>query len=159
MSDTTLVSVLAKTPPTKAPLPKTGKKYKFQVLGGTHYEQGEVEDPTTGRKGIKDIAYGKGREAGDIVDSNLELDRLHNRRNSLKFRRLGEDGDPFPEELRQERLRASDAETRYRKALDRMSVRELVELAEDEKVEVKGQTKKEELVRTLLSVAGITTAG
>lgn len=131
------------------------KKYRFEVLGGAHWEPGEVEDPQTGRKTTKDIPYGPGRPAGPFIDSDIELDRLYNRKNAIKFKRLGEGDETWPEDLKRELLRANEAEARYKRALNNLDAKGLMSHADGEGIDTKGQSKKEDLIKTILDAVGI----
>ncbi len=175
------------TATTKAPeLAKADKPFKFQVMGGAHYEGTDIkvykrtadglEDlvaelacdadfrlnfpqglPLGYRKVSRDVAYGPKRPDGDIVESDLELDKMFNRNGSKKYQRLGADNNAVSaDDLRTERIGRQEAENRYRKALARMSVRELIDLAEADGVELRGNTKKDEVTAILLAAAGIT---
>ena len=131
------------------------KKYLFQVLAGRHWEPGEVENDR-GQKVIKDIKYGPKCPAGDIVESDLELDKLFNRPHSTKFQRVGEDGqrDARAEELKVEREKSAGAQSALSSALKKMSRAELVAWAEEQEIDLKGAQKHEDVLRAVLGTLG-----
>ena len=153
-------------------------KHKFQVLAGADIQPIPVLDeegnlilddvlvngqPTKedGKRLVmirtKDTLFGPRREAGDIVMCNIDLAKRYNRPNSIKYRHLDvETGDPFPEELKASRLETTDAQKRYAKSLDKMTVRQLIDTAEEDGVDLGGKTKKEEIIPILLRAANIT---
>lgn len=146
MSEATL-----ETPATAKPK----KKYLFQVLAGTHWEKGEVENDL-GHKVIKDIAYGPGRPAGDIVESDIDLAKRFNSANPAhppRFRRLGEDGqrDARAEELKVERQRSAGAQSALASALRKMSRQQLVQWAEEQEIDLRGANRHEEVLQVVLA--------
>jgi len=163
---------------------RANKPYKFQIMGGAHLEGSDIKVykrtaegleelvgefecdadfrlaypqgiPYGYRKLSKDVMYGPGRPVGDIISSDLELDKMYDRNGSKKYRRLDENNNPVVEELKAERIGRQEAENRYRKALARMSPRELIDLAAEDGVDLKGETKKEGVQALLLASAGI----
>lgn len=142
--------------PVKVAPAKSKKKYVFQVLGGRHWEPGEVTDDT-GKTVVKDIKYGPGCPFGDIVETDVELDKRFNRPNfPPKFRRLGEEGvrDAQAEEVRAERQQKNTAQAALRSALERMPRDALVQWAEEQKIDLRGAVKRDDVLRTILGTLG-----
>lgn len=135
--------------------PKAKKKYLFQVLAGSHWEAGDVVDDR-GHTVTKDIQYGPGRPAGDLVETDVELDKRFNRPNSQKFKRLGEgvQRDTKDVELNAERQRATLASAGLRKALEKMQRAELVAWAEEQEIDLGGAVKRDDVLRILLEAVG-----
>lgn len=151
------------------------KKYTFQVLGtgGGHIEPMPVRDeagnlvfvPALGpdnrpkvqdgkpvlRIQMADVIYGPRRDAGDIVETDKELDKIHNARGyPPKFLRLDKDHDPHAVALSDEKRRANALAADRRKLLEKMSFQQLREYAESEGIPVRGNTsKKDDLLRQI----------
>ena len=135
--------------------PPQAKKYLFQVLAGQHWESGEVADDT-GRTVKRDIKYGPNCPAGDLVETDVELDKRFNRPNSQKFRRMGEGAqrDTKDVELNAERQRAALASAGLRKALEKMQRAELVGWAEEQEIDLSGAVKRDDVLKILLDAVG-----
>lgn len=147
---------MAETAVTAAPPPaQRKKKYAFQVLAGRHWEPGEVVDDT-GRTSIKDVRYGPGCPAGDIVETDVELDRRFNRPNSIKFKRVGADGqrDARLEEVNAERHKANSAQAALKAALEKMPRDALVAWAEEQEINLGNAVKRDEVLRAILAALG-----
>ena len=173
MADAT--ATLPQAQQVKQPSANKPKRFAFQVLGGTHWEagptcpdckeivtkEGKCSKCEYDAKGqyetrqpvIRDIKYGPGRPAGDIVETNVDLAKLHNRPGTPpKFRRLGEEGvrDDHAAELTAERQRANMAERTLKSALEKMTRDGLVAWAEEQGIELKGAAKREDVLRIVL---------
>lgn len=160
------------------------KRLKFEVLAGSHFEPVPLLDSagnlifepvlfgdvamklgakTVVRIKTKDIIYGKlttgTREAGDIVETNVELDKLHNHPGMEKFRRLGDPGDlpgaRMAAEITQTRLERDEVKALLRSAIEGMEVRSLIEYAKAKEIDVKNETTKEKLVKLICSSLGL----
>lgn len=130
---------------------KPKKRFTFQILGGSHWEPGVVVDDQ-GNKRIKDIPYGPGRKAGDIVDTDVDLALRFNRPGMPpKVRRLGEDGvtDAHGQELKAERNRANLAQQVLLSALQKMTREALLAWAEENKIDVGKAVKKEDVLQAI----------
>lgn len=120
---------------------------KFRVLVGKHVEQlGIVEGE------VKTRSY----SAGEVVSSNRPLDEIHNKPGAMKFERLHE--EPRPSQAVQEpsgtpataaASPAAVAQTFSLEQLERMSVPDLQKLAEEEEIDLKGASKKQDLIRII----------
>lgn len=98
-------------------------KYKFRQIAGTHIDSlgppGDDGKPTTRKF-----------KAGDIIDTDQDLAKIF----GDKFVRLANDGEP-----------AEVRELDY----ERLSMRQLLAVAEDEGVDLKGETKKDKIIAML----------
>lgn len=138
-----------------APVATAPKLRRFQVLAGSHWEPREVVDPETGHKRVRDVPFGPGRPAGDIVETSVDLCRRFNRPGSVKFRDLGEENDPVGMEIKAERAARLDAETRLRAAFEAMTARSLIEYAEKQGWDLMGATSKEKVLPLVLQYSGL----
>lgn len=135
---------------------KGKKKYLFQVLAGQHWEAGEVTDDT-GRKVIKDIKYGPGSPHGDLIETDVELDKRFNQPPySIKFKRVGEgaERDAKMIELQAEKQKVTSAQTGLKSALEKMPRAELVAWAEEQEIDLGGAQKREDVLRVILGTLG-----
>lgn len=143
--------------PVKAP--ETGKTgsttfQKFQVRYGTYW-QGDEFDPTNGRQVKAPTPYGPGRKAGDIVETSQDLTKLNDRRhpNGPRFVRLGDQSNlveaQLTADLTAERNRANKLTIALRKDLEGKTVRELIEYAETNELDLQNETKKDNILKRL----------
>jgi hypothetical protein len=129
----------------------------FKVLGGNYNQvEGEHVNPLNGVKEKLVKKYGANAPNGDIVESKLDLEKLFNTPSSKKFQRL----DGGTEEL--QRLSAAtqgeaNAKARLERALAKMSVRDLIEYAEAEEIDLgklNAGSKKEDVLKAILKGQG-----
>lgn len=127
-----------------------GNPILIPVLGPTNEQRKDKSGKPLVKIQTKDVIYGPRRPDGDIVHTNQELDKLMNRpRQPERFVRLGTDLNPDTEALSAERIRSNKLAEKRRKLLARMNVQELREYAEDEKIDLKGASKKDDMLRII----------
>lgn len=116
------------------------KPAKFRVLFGIHAIS--VKEGPTGVR--RQITYGPRQEAGDIVESTVDLCKRFNRPGSVKYERLRDDGDKQPAGPARD-----DFDNKSLEELWKFIEEENDGLPEDAKFQLDKKMKKHELIRAL----------
>lgn len=149
------------------------KKFTYQCAAGSHFEQAPVRtpdgkliidpvylpdgEPKMTRDGkpvvlikTESIGYGPRRPAGDVFETNKEMETLNPPRPlPPKFVRLDEKRDPSVATLSEERRRNAALDKIRQNLLRAMNVTQLREYAESEGIDIGGANKAEEMVRRI----------
>jgi hypothetical protein len=165
------MSATATAPKATEPAPTSSPKgEKYQVRYGTFWhgeEYDRITDPKdprfpgTGRVIKPGVPYGPGRPAGDVVETNQDLTKLNDRRhpNGPRFVKLGSQDNRVEAELTAQLHQKTEAHARLmlstKNLLSRMSARELIEYAEGEEIDLKGETRKDAVLRIVLDEKGL----
>jgi len=153
------------------------EKLVFRVLHGHHEQVEEIQTIETEDGGKRDKKiikrYGPGTDNGDVVESkgfrrqkvklpdgkeewqwvehSPDLAGLFNTPNSMKFMRLNGENRQL-DQLAAATRKAARAEAALVKALEKMSVRELIEYAEAEEIDLGklgANSKKDDVIRAI----------
>lgn len=126
------------------------KKYRFKVLFGHHaHNYGTDENPDI-------VVY----RQGDEFDSDTELDRRFNAPGTMKFQRMQKVEDDTEEslDLLEQQLKERRAKLKSKKAkkaetpddgLDKMTMVQLQELAQDNDIDLGKAKSKEEIIAVI----------
>lgn len=147
------------TVPTRAERPV----YRFRVRSGTWWQPTSVIDEDTkepvkdrdGKPVYRDVPVGPSRPAGDIAVSTQRLDRLHNKGGNTMFELLDQNDDPRVGQIQRAEQARDAADARYRRALGKMTQRELLDHAEQEGIDLKGEMDEVRVRNMLLAAAGM----
>lgn len=137
--------------PTKVKPLEQGKM-SFEVMHGGHTVFCEIEDPETGNKVNRDVLFGPNRAVGKIITSDIDLCRRFNTPGQpKKYRRLDADtGESWPLELAEERNKSATATAKLRKVLSKLSVKDLINYANEERINLNGSKNKESILQMIL---------
>lgn len=111
---------------------------RFRLLVGAHLDYGPSGCECGGCEHFDPAFRGKNHryEAGDIIESKFDLEKRFNKLNSRKFERVGAGGEalaappaPYP--------------------LEKMTVEQLLTVAEEEEVNLKGASKKDDIIKAI----------
>jgi hypothetical protein len=159
------MSTATMTPPRASTQSKGPKPlYKFRIHSGTYWKAEPLKDEETGEQVMdangkpvfKDVVYGPGHAAGDIVETPDRLDKRHNREGfPPQFELLGQDGNPLVGKVEQAEKRASESERRFRKAVDALDGGALLDFAKKDGIDLKGETDEKKVRALILTAAGI----
>lgn len=137
------------------------KVFRFRVHAGGHFHPMPVLDDEgnqivrDGKPFMQDVIFGPGRPAGDIVVTNVRLDKLHNTGNFKKFELLDQNNNPLVTQLQETEQQRDSANERFRKALGKMTQRELLDYATAEGIDLKGELADAKVRDLILIASGL----